>query len=104
MVQVHLGPPFTGGVAQSGERRLCKAEVIGSIPFTSTSLAFLFFENRGKVVDGSRHKGHMVDALASESEEGRGRLRKAPGSCERAKIRGYPNGGTQLGSYPVTAW
>ena len=26
-----------GGVAQSGERLLCKQEVIGSIPFTSTS-------------------------------------------------------------------
>ena len=63
-----------------------------------------FFENRGKVVDGSRHEGHMVDALASESEEGRGRLRKSSGSCERAKIRGYPNGGTRQGSYPVTAW
>ena len=28
----------TGGVAQSGERLLCKQEVIGSIPFTSTNL------------------------------------------------------------------
>ena len=27
-----------GGVAQLGERLLCKQEVIGSIPFTSTSL------------------------------------------------------------------
>jgi hypothetical protein len=26
----------TGGVAQLGERLLCKQEVIGSIPFTST--------------------------------------------------------------------
>jgi hypothetical protein len=30
------GPPVTGGVAQLGERLLCKQEVIGSIPFTST--------------------------------------------------------------------
>ena len=36
----------------------------------------------------------MVDALASAGEEGRGRLRKATGSCERAEIRGYPNGAT----------
>ena len=36
----------------------------------------------------------MVDALASAEEEGRGRLRKATGSCERAEIRGYPNGAT----------
>ena len=28
----------TGGVAQLGERLLCKQEVIGSIPFTSTTL------------------------------------------------------------------
>jgi hypothetical protein len=36
----------------------------------------------------------MVDAKASGGEEGRGRLRKATGSCERALIRGDPNGGT----------
>ena len=28
--------PFTGDVAQLGERRLCKPEVDGSIPFIST--------------------------------------------------------------------
>jgi hypothetical protein len=28
-----------GGVAQLGERLLCKQEVIGSIPFTSTTLS-----------------------------------------------------------------
>jgi hypothetical protein len=32
-----LGLPASGGVAQLGERRLCKPEVIGSNPFTSTS-------------------------------------------------------------------
>ena len=51
VVQVYPGPPFggrrsgtggsrspvRGGVAQSGERLLCKQEVIGSIPFTSTN-------------------------------------------------------------------
>ena len=36
----------------------------------------------------------MVDALASGGEEGRGRLRKATGICEREEIRGYPNGAT----------
>jgi hypothetical protein len=30
-------PSSDGGVAQLGERLLCKQEVIGSIPFTSTS-------------------------------------------------------------------
>src|SRR5471030_2940857 len=37
MVQIHPDPPFIGGVAQLGERLLCKQEVIGSIPFTSTT-------------------------------------------------------------------
>ena len=37
MVRIHPDPPITiGGVAQLGERLLCKQEVIGSIPFTST--------------------------------------------------------------------
>lgn len=31
---------MSGGVAQSGERLLCKQEVIGSIPFTSTIKKF----------------------------------------------------------------
>ena len=37
MVQIHPDPPLIGGVAQLGERMLCKHEVIGSIPFTSTN-------------------------------------------------------------------
>jgi len=37
----------------------------------------------------------LVDALASRGDEGRGTLRKAMGSCERALIRGYPNGETR---------
>ena len=39
MVRTHPDPPvfFIGGVAQLGERLLCKQEVIGSIPFTSTT-------------------------------------------------------------------
>ena len=45
MVRIHPDPPIgkpnevgsAGGVAQLGERMLCKHEVIGSIPFTSTS-------------------------------------------------------------------
>jgi hypothetical protein len=40
-----------------------------------------------------------VDALAEGSEEGRGQLRKASGSCKQALIRGCPNGETQ-GSEP----
>ena len=38
LVQIQPDPPrFVGGVAQLGERLLCKQEVIGSIPFTSTT-------------------------------------------------------------------
>ena len=33
-------PHQNGGVAQLGERLLCKQEVIGSIPFTSTKLGY----------------------------------------------------------------
>ena len=36
------------------------------------------------------------DALASRSEEGRGKLRKAPGICKQELIRRYPNGGTHI--------
>ena len=39
---------------------------------------------------------HRVNALASRVEEGRGKLRKATGSCTQATIHGYPNGGTRL--------
>ena len=66
MVRSHLGPLIKqnglvdGGVAQLGERLLCKQEVIGSIPFTSTKLGILkgiqFFEN-GRSVKGQDGKG-----------------------------------------------
>ena len=32
----------------------------------------------------SRKEGHTVDALALRAEEGRGKLRKATGSCKQA--------------------
>lgn len=41
------------------------------------------------------YKGQTVDALVRRGDEGRVRLRKASGSCQRALIRGYPNGETQ---------
>ena len=37
-------------------------------------------------------KGRTVDALASQGDEGRGKLRKASGSGKHALIRGFPNG------------
>ena len=36
-----------------------------------------------------------MDALAPEGDEGRGKLRKAPGSRKQALIRGFPNGETR---------
>ena len=43
-----------------------------------------------------------MDALASRGDEGRIRLRKASGSCQKALIRGFPNGTTQHGAIHVT--
>jgi hypothetical protein len=45
-----------GGVAQLGERLLCKQEVIGSIPFTSTNLAGVRQEGRGRFSESDREK------------------------------------------------
>ena len=39
-------------------------------------------------------KGHLVDALAHGGDEGRVRLRKVWGSCQKALIPKYPNGET----------
>ena len=36
------------------------------------------------------------DAWASGGEEGRGKLRKAAGSCKQALIRRHPNGATRV--------
>jgi len=36
----------------------------------------------------------MVDDLASEDDEGRGKQRYASGSCKLALIRRFPNGAT----------
>jgi hypothetical protein len=52
MVRIHPDPPLTrgrgrnceGAVAQLGERLLCKQEVIGSIPFSSTNSEAGIFE------------------------------------------------------------
>ncbi len=37
----------------------------------------------------------MVNALASEGDEGRDERRYAPGSSKYAEIRGFPNGATR---------
>ena len=52
----------------------------------------------------SSYKGRRANALASEAEEGRGKLRKAAGSGKHTSIRRCPNGAIRLSSYSVTAW
>ena len=42
-VQVFLGPPIIGGLAQLGERLICIQEVSGSIPLSSTNLVFISY-------------------------------------------------------------
>ena len=42
-----------------------------------------------------REEERTEDALASRSEEGRGKLRKAPGICKQELIRRCPNGETR---------
>ena len=37
VVQIHLGPPTLGAVAQLGERLVCNQEATGSIPVSSTT-------------------------------------------------------------------
>ena len=37
-----------------------------------------------------------MDALASRGDEGRGKLRQAPGNCKQVLIRRFPNGATRL--------
>ncbi len=65
-VQVFPGPPFLaagkapaacGAVAQLGERLLCKQEVVGSIPITSTIRRFEWWNGRrtGQRQDASRN-------------------------------------------------
>ena len=46
------------------------------------------------------YKERMVDALAVEVEEGRGKRRYAPGRCKQPLIRGFLNGETLHGDKP----
>ena len=45
-----------------------------------------------------------MDAWAQVGDEGRGKLRKASGSCKQAMIRGCPNGETRRRLYSVTPY
>ena len=64
MVRTHPDPPNAdrGGVAQLGERLLCKQEVIGSIPFTSTTSGI-----RHRVSGISRGCGAAAPASQADS-------------------------------------
>ena len=44
VVQIHLGPPFLGAVAQLGEHLVCNQGVAGSIPASSTNTAMFALE------------------------------------------------------------
>jgi hypothetical protein len=80
-----LYPPIVGGARPHPLVENCRA---------STSI---------KNEEIPSYKEPTVDALAPDADEGRGWLRKATGSCRPSAItRGSPNGGTRLGSCPVT--
>ena len=48
-----------------------------------------------RFTEREREQERTEDALASETEEGRGKLRKAAGICKQELIRGCPNGVTR---------
>ena len=50
-----------------------------------------------------KHQRRTVDALAQRGDEGRGKLRKAWGSCTQTLIPGCPNGETRRGETCVTS-
>ena len=52
----------------------------------------------------SSYKGRRANALASEAEERRGKLRKATGSRKQALIRRYLNGAIHRESCPGILW
>ncbi len=53
---------------------------------------------------GVNYEGLRADALALATEEGRGQLRKAVGSCKQALIRRYPNGETRYAIVAYRSW
>ena len=53
-----------------------------------------FNKSRNSMKIRSSEKERMVDALALDADEGRGKLRKATGSRKQTSIRRSPNVGT----------
>src|SRR6185436_14764536 len=69
MVRTHPDPPFIGGVAQLGERLLCKQEVIGSIPFTSTNLRAVARRLSRRSAQARRRTARSVESLSEFSTQ-----------------------------------
>ena len=81
MVRIQPDPPSIpiGGVAQLGERLLCKQEVIGSIPFTSTTTSSETRRKRGHSSGVlSLGFGQIAVSIFNNSEEAK-RFNPAPG-------------------------
>ena len=53
------------------------------------------FYLESRFTEREREQERTEDALASETEEGRGKLRKVAGICKQELIREYPNGETR---------
>jgi hypothetical protein len=78
------------GRKRSQDLRFRRVVVFSDIPIPSVRDRWV------RTLRGSSYTGHEVDALAPRADEGRGRLRKAPGSREQTSIRRCPNGETRL--------
>ena len=64
VVQIYLGPPALGAVAQLGERRLCKADVVGSSPISSTKIWGDDIRGSGSLQNDTEMRG-VDDAVMS---------------------------------------
>ena len=87
-----IGPHLNNWILFGSKSIFDFAEYKDSIPIGSHPSA----GRQVRCWEGSSYKGHGVDALAPRADEGRGRLRKAPGSREQTSIRRCPNGETRL--------
>ena len=59
-------------------------------------------DHRVRTLRGSSYTGHEVDALAPRADEGRGRLRKAPGSREQTLYPEMSEWGNPAGEVQLT--
>ena len=91
--------------ARSKETNINLIAKLGKIQF----LRFVYSAKTGEITTSnvgeqhiipiiwSSYKGRRANALASEAEEGRGKLRKAAGSGKHTSIRRCPNGAIRQG-------